>query len=734
MKCLNCGKSVPDGNLFCPNCGAAVSADSPSPSSARAANPRMDPPGSYGPSGSVQPPLPAGGYTGADRAPAGIKILRSLSGSPKFLAAAVSFTLSIVFSLIASSTSVTSLIYQLNSLMNQAGIGDTDISMMEEEVMQYASQINGYSFLLGLLMSIPAILTALGLWLIFFAGKNKQSNEFSTSGFTVIQVINIISFVFSCIVSALAVVLTIAMFAELTGYVEDSGEVIPVLIITLIVLVIAIVLPLLYLFKIIKMVGGAKKMAITGSPVECASVFVGVIVMLSILPHLSSLIFSPLMGKLNALCSMVAAICFSLLIFEFRNKVQEAIQYPEDYSGAGSYNAPYSSYSPGEAGPAYTPYSDVSAPAADPGLTPYSDAPAPADSPYGGEPARSAAPAASPYGGAPARSAAPGAPAASPYGGTPARSAAPKTPAASSYSDVPVSNRASMESDDRTSYGSPSADMFEKADNRNMAMDYSGMGPSPRLKGSLLSPANNKKGKDEAPAPSRLKGSLLQSAPGVSASASDTPSASPAPAAAGPASAGVVPPSARAAGRPSAPMKDDASAAPAAAAGSRVPADPARIERSGKDYDPAPSAGKASGRPLPEQLEANESMSGADNPATVYASPYETTTVLDEATLRQPPAYLLRTRDNNEISINAPLLRIGRSSSLSDYVVDDNPAIGRHHADIVCHGSKYSIIDKSSVNHVYINGRIIPPEKEIPLPDNAEIRLADEIFLFKVER
>ena len=45
-----------------------------------------------------------------------------------------------------------------------------------------------------------------------------------------------------------------------------------------------------------------------------------------------------------------------------------------------------------------------------------------------------------------------------------------------------------------------------------------------------------------------------------------------------------------------------------------------------------------------------------------------------------------------------------------------------------------SIIDKSSVNHVYINGRIIPPEKEIPLPDNAEIRLADEIFLFKVER
>ena len=415
MKCLNCGKSVPDGNLFCPNCGAAVSADSPSPSSARAASPRMDPPGSYGPSGSVQPPLPAGGYAGDDRAPAGIKILRMLSASPKFLAAAVSFSLSIVFSLIASSTSATSLIYQLNSLMNQAGIGDTDISMMQEEMMEYASQINSFSFLFGLLASIPAILTALGLWLIFFAGKNKQSSGFPTSGFTVIQVINIISFVFSCIISALAVLFTIAMFAELIGYADDSGEVIPILIITLIVLVIAIVLPLLYLFKIIKMVGGAKKMAITGIPVECASVFVGVIVMLSVLPSVSSLIFSPMMGKLNALCSMVASVCFSLLIFDFRNKVQEAIQYPEDYAGPGSYNAPYSNYSPDEAGPAFSPYSDVSAPAANPGLTPYSDAPAPAASPYSGAPASRKVPADPPYGGAPARPAAPKAPAASPF-------------------------------------------------------------------------------------------------------------------------------------------------------------------------------------------------------------------------------------------------------------------------------------------------------------------------------
>ena len=706
MKCLNCGKSVPDGNLFCPNCGAAVSADSPSPSSAKAATPRMDPPGSYGPSASVTPPLPGSGYAGEDRSPAGRKILRSLANSPKFLVAAVSFTLSIVFALIASSTSATSLLNQFSSLMNQAGMGDTDLAMMEQEMMEYYSQINSFSFMFGLIASIPAILTALGLWMIFFAGKNKQNNDFSTSGFTVIQVINIIGFVLDCIISALTVVFSVAMSAELIGYMDDSGEALPIVIISLIVLILIIVLPLLYLFKIIKMVGGAKKMAITGTPVECASVFVGVIVMLGVLPSVSSLLFSPLMGKLNALCSMIAGVCFSLLIFDFRSRVREAIQYPEAFSGSGSSGSgiPYNHYSPNEGEPAFSPYSDVSAPAANAGLTPYGDAPAPAGSPYSGTPARPAAPAASSYSGTPAR---------------------PAAPAASSYSDVPVSNLTSMGSDNRASSGGPSADMFEKADSNNIAMDYSAMGPSPRLKGSLLNPANGKNQKVDAPAPSRLRGSLIQSAPAAGAVAADMRSAAPEPAAVPPVSAGIAPLSGQNAGKSPAPGRSGTS--PAAA-------DPARNERREKEGNPLPSAGKVSGRPLPEHLEANESINSSDNPATVYASPYETTTVLDDATLRQPPAYLLRTKDNNEVSINAPLLRIGRSSSLSDYVVQDNPAIGRHHADIVCHGSKYSIIDKSSVNHVYINGRIIPPETEIPLPDNAEIRLADEIFLFKVER
>ena len=46
----------------------------------------------------------------------------------------------------------------------------------------------------------------------------------------------------------------------------------------------------------------------------------------------------------------------------------------------------------------------------------------------------------------------------------------------------------------------------------------------------------------------------------------------------------------------------------------------------------------------------------------------------------------------------------------------------------------YYIIDRNSTNHVYIDGKMIPPGQEIALQDYAEIQLADEPFVFQVLR
>ena len=248
-------------------------------------------------------------------------------------------------------------------------------------------------------------------------------------------------------------------------------------------------------------------------------------------------------------------------------------------------------------------------------------------------------------------------------------------------------------------------------------MNFTASGPSDRLKGSLLNSLQDG-GKDSAqenrePAPSRLKGSLLQSQADRASDSDYSDSSS--------ASADLFSDKGQAADVPGYP--DNSFPLPEEAA-------PAAEEPAYDTPAAAPAGQPAEDYSLPEQLETVDS---SYNPATVYASPYETTS-LDEATLRQPHAYLLRVRDNTEFAINIPFLRIGRSSSLSDYVIEDNPAIGRHHADIVCHGTDFSIIDNNSVNHVYVDGSIIPAGQEIPLPDQAEIRLADETFLFKVER
>ena len=87
-----------------------------------------------------------------------------------------------------------------------------------------------------------------------------------------------------------------------------------------------------------------------------------------------------------------------------------------------------------------------------------------------------------------------------------------------------------------------------------------------------------------------------------------------------------------------------------------------------------------------------------------------------------------------QTEIVAQTLRMGRNVADVDYLIKDNPAIGRHHADIIFRDGTYYIIDRNSTNHVYIDGKMIPPGQEIALQDYAEIQLADEPFVFQVLR
>jgi len=81
-----------------------------------------------------------------------------------------------------------------------------------------------------------------------------------------------------------------------------------------------------------------------------------------------------------------------------------------------------------------------------------------------------------------------------------------------------------------------------------------------------------------------------------------------------------------------------------------------------------------------------------------------------------------------------PLLQfpflIGRSSQGVSLCIADNKKVGRRHAVILYRDGQYYIRDLTSLNHVYVDGEQIPPEKDIPLHDQAKIALGDEEFIF----
>lgn len=140
---------------------------------------------------------------------------------------------------------------------------------------------------------------------------------------------------------------------------------------------------------------------------------------------------------------------------------------------------------------------------------------------------------------------------------------------------------------------------------------------------------------------------------------------------------------------------------------------------------PAPQSGMY-GRPVaaPPAAVCDETM--------VLGSDPNATTVLDSSMLNNPtpPAYLIRVKNGEKIILNKPVFRIGKERSYVDYFVCDNSAVSRAHANIISKDGEYFIVDTNSTNHTYINGGMIPSGMEIRLPHEAQLRLANEDFVF----
>ena len=98
--------------------------------------------------------------------------------------------------------------------------------------------------------------------------------------------------------------------------------------------------------------------------------------------------------------------------------------------------------------------------------------------------------------------------------------------------------------------------------------------------------------------------------------------------------------------------------------------------------------------------------------------------------VKQP--FIIRMSNNEKISVNKPVFRIGKERSYVDYFIGDNSYISRGHANIISRDGRYFIVDNNSRNHTFVNGDIITSSTEVELKSGDTFKLANEAFEFKL--
>lgn len=93
---------------------------------------------------------------------------------------------------------------------------------------------------------------------------------------------------------------------------------------------------------------------------------------------------------------------------------------------------------------------------------------------------------------------------------------------------------------------------------------------------------------------------------------------------------------------------------------------------------------------------------------------------------------LTRVATKEKIIVDKEIFRIGKEKSFVDYYISNNKAISRSHARLVNRKGEFYIVDTNSTNHTYLNGKMIPSNQEILVPNGATIVLGNEEFKFEL--
>ncbi|MCY1713971.1 DUF6382 domain-containing protein [Caproiciproducens galactitolivorans] len=143
------------------------------------------------------------------------------------------------------------------------------------------------------------------------------------------------------------------------------------------------------------------------------------------------------------------------------------------------------------------------------------------------------------------------------------------------------------------------------------------------------------------------------------------------------------------------------------------------------------------GAPLSKALAENpdgcenhtDTQSFSEGTSVLGIEEFDGTTVLGDEEQKRTAPYLIRDKTKEKIGIDQPIFKIGKEMHC-DYIVSDNNAVSRNHADILTKDGRFYIIDHHSTNKTYVDEKAIPAQEETEIFSGTKLRLGNENFVF----
>ena len=314
-QCPKCGKMLNDSMAFCTQCGTplANAAAQPAPQPPQqpvwpASQPAQSAPRF------AQQPTQQHYYAPANPV---LNTIKQMATSPLFLAATAAQSGMVLFNIIASMAGTSGLLgtvgTYLSMILSLGGYSSREASGLLDGI---GSLFTGASLGATLVGQCPAILIAVGLWLIYLAEAGKISTATKNTGFTLVKISLAVSILGLVVAEILAIVIT-ATAAKYDDSAIGGG------IIIMLLLLAVMGLGILMNSKTLSTLGVMVKTAQTAQPSDKISTYVAVISFLNGIGAVIGMLgFGSVPSVLSSLCNAVVCICFAVFLFQYRDKMR----------------------------------------------------------------------------------------------------------------------------------------------------------------------------------------------------------------------------------------------------------------------------------------------------------------------------------------------------------------------------------------------------------------------------